>query len=206
MLMTLIRKEMMHHILSVRFVALLLMCLLLVPLTLHINYRTYLQNQINYQESVKLSGTEDEEKPPDAPAPDLEVSKLFLEPDAFKRVRERFRGIPSELSWHDTQWRKTRFNFNRRCALSPQLWETLISCLSPVLSLVCWHYCLRLMLSPVKEKQAHFGLPWQTLSSPRSIFVEQTDWWIHCFRCSVPCIVSLRFAPNCLTRISFGRV
>ena len=35
MLMTLIQKEMMHHILSVRFVALLLMCLLLIPLTLH---------------------------------------------------------------------------------------------------------------------------------------------------------------------------
>ncbi len=80
MLMTLIQKEMMHHILSVRFIALLLMCLLLVPLTLHINYRNYLQNQINYQESIKLSGAEDEEKPPDAPAPDLEVSKLFLEP------------------------------------------------------------------------------------------------------------------------------
>ena len=50
------------------------------PLTLHINYHNYLQNQINYQESVKLSGAEDEKKPPDAPAPDLEVSKLFLEP------------------------------------------------------------------------------------------------------------------------------
>ena len=33
MLMTLIQKEIMHHLLSVRFVALLLMCLLLVPLT-----------------------------------------------------------------------------------------------------------------------------------------------------------------------------
>ena len=42
MLLTLIQKEMMHHILSVRFVALLVMCLLLVPLTLHINYRNYL--------------------------------------------------------------------------------------------------------------------------------------------------------------------
>ena len=48
MLMMLIQKEMMHHILSVRFVALLLMCLLLIPLTLHINYRNYLQNQVNY--------------------------------------------------------------------------------------------------------------------------------------------------------------
>ena len=80
MLTTLIQKEMMHHILSVRFVALLVMCLLLVPLTLHINYRNYLQNQVNYQESIKLSGAETEEKPPDSPAPDLEVSKLFLEP------------------------------------------------------------------------------------------------------------------------------
>ncbi len=80
MLITLIQKEMMHQILSIRFIALLLMCLLLVPLTLHINYHNFLQNQINYQESVKLSGAEAEEKPPDAPDPDLEVSKLFLEP------------------------------------------------------------------------------------------------------------------------------
>lgn len=80
MLMTLIQKEIMHHILSVRFVALLLMCLLLVPLTLHINYRNYLQNQVNYQESVKLSVAETEERPPDTPHPNMEVSKLFLEP------------------------------------------------------------------------------------------------------------------------------
>ena len=80
MLMTLIKKEIMHHILSVRFVALLVMCLLLVPLTLHINYRNYLQNQVNYQESIKLSVSEAAEKPPDSPDPDTEVSKLFLEP------------------------------------------------------------------------------------------------------------------------------
>lgn len=83
MLMTLIQKEIMHHILSVRFVALLVMCLLLVPLTLHINYRNYLQNQVNYQESVKLSAAESEEKPLDAPDPDTEVSKLFLEPTSL---------------------------------------------------------------------------------------------------------------------------
>ena len=80
MLLTLIQKEIMHHILSVRFVALLLMCLLLIPLTLHINYRNYLQNQVNYQESIKLSVAETEEKPPDSPGPNMEVSKLFLEP------------------------------------------------------------------------------------------------------------------------------
>ena len=80
MLLTLIQKEMMHHILSVRFVALLVMCLLLVPLTLHINYRNYLQNQANYQESLKRSTEASEGKLPDAPDPDTEVSKLFLEP------------------------------------------------------------------------------------------------------------------------------
>ena len=80
MLLTLIQKEVMHHILSVRFVALLVMCLLLVPLTLHINYRNYLESQINYQESLKLSTAEAEEKPPDAPDPNTEVSKFFLEP------------------------------------------------------------------------------------------------------------------------------
>ena len=80
MLITLIQKEIMHHILSVRFVALLLMCLLLVPLTLHINYRNYLQSQVNYQESIKLSVEETEEKLPNDPHPNMEVAKLFLEP------------------------------------------------------------------------------------------------------------------------------
>jgi len=83
MLLTLIQKEMMHHILSVRFVALLVMCLLLVPLTLHINYRNYLQNQVNYQASIELSVAEiDDALHPlrDPPAPDAEFSKLFLEP------------------------------------------------------------------------------------------------------------------------------
>ena len=49
MLMTLIQKEMMHHILSARFVALLLMCVLLIPLNLHINYHHYLKRQIDYR-------------------------------------------------------------------------------------------------------------------------------------------------------------
>ena len=80
MLMTLIQKEIMHHILSVRFVALLLMCLLLVPLTLSINYRRYSQNLVDYQESIKREQTEAEENPPNAQDPNAEVSKLFLKP------------------------------------------------------------------------------------------------------------------------------
>ena len=81
MLMTLIQKEVMHHILSVRFVALLLMCLLLVPLTLSTNYRNYRQNLVDYQEAVKLANIEETTMSPGMPLePELEVSKLFLKP------------------------------------------------------------------------------------------------------------------------------
>jgi len=81
MLGTLIQKEMMHHILSVRFVALLLMCLLLIPLTLSINYRHYQQNLVDYQEAVKLANIEETTINPKMELkPELEVSKLFLKP------------------------------------------------------------------------------------------------------------------------------
>ena len=80
MLMTLIQKEIMHHILSVRFVALLLMCVLLIPLTLAINYRRYNQNLVDYQESVNRAQAEAKENPPTGQDPNTEVSKLFLKP------------------------------------------------------------------------------------------------------------------------------
>ena len=81
MLMTLIQKEIMHHVLSVRFVALLVMCLLLVPLTLSINHRNYRQNLLDYQESVKLTNIEEKILNPSMSLePELEVSKLFLKP------------------------------------------------------------------------------------------------------------------------------
>ena len=81
MLMTLIQKEMMHHILSARFVALLLMCLLLIPLTLHINYGNYRQNLVDYQEAIKRANIEEAEVYPQSPPePDQEVSKVFLKP------------------------------------------------------------------------------------------------------------------------------
>ena len=81
MLMTLIQKEVMHHILSVRFVALLLMCLLLVPLTLSTNYRNYRQSLVDYQEAVKLANIEETTMNPGMPLdPEVEVSKLFLKP------------------------------------------------------------------------------------------------------------------------------
>ncbi|MDE0686995.1 MAG: ABC transporter permease [Candidatus Poribacteria bacterium] len=81
MLMTLIQKEIQHHLLSVRFVALLLMCLLLVPLTLSTNYRNYRQSLVDYQEAVKLANIEETTMNPGMPLePELEVSKLFLKP------------------------------------------------------------------------------------------------------------------------------
>ena len=81
MFLTLIQKEMMHHILSVRFVALLLMCLLLIPLTLSINYRNYQQDLVDYQEAVKLANIEEKTVNPKMPLePEIEVSKLFLKP------------------------------------------------------------------------------------------------------------------------------
>ena len=81
MLLTLIQKEIMHHVLSVRFVALLLMCVLLIPLTLSINYQSYRQNLVDYQEAVKLANIEEKTMNPKMPLePEIEVSKLILKP------------------------------------------------------------------------------------------------------------------------------
>lgn len=84
MLITLIRKEMMHHILSARFIALLLMCVLLIPLNFHINYHRYLQRQVDYQETVKDENNKDPAEQPwlqkQRTDPNLEVSKLILKP------------------------------------------------------------------------------------------------------------------------------
>ena len=95
MLMTLIRKEMMHHILSARFVALLLMCVLLIPLNLHINYHHYLKRQTDYQEQEKRKDEDTLKDENDKKSggvhisfkfttkeadPNFEVSKLILKP------------------------------------------------------------------------------------------------------------------------------
>ena len=81
MLLTLIQKEMMHHILSVRFIVLLLMCLLLVPLVLTMNYQHYRQNLFDYQEALKLANTEETEVNTNMELdPELEVARLYLKP------------------------------------------------------------------------------------------------------------------------------
>ncbi len=81
MFLMLIQKEMMHHILSVRFVALLLMCVLLIPLTLSINYQSYRQDLVDYHEAVKLANIEEKTMNPKMPLePEIEVSKLIFKP------------------------------------------------------------------------------------------------------------------------------
>ena len=84
MLIILIQKEIIHHILSARFVALLVMCILLIPLNFHINYHRYLQRQVNYQETLKEEKNKDQAKQPwltrKTTDPNLKVSKLILKP------------------------------------------------------------------------------------------------------------------------------
>ena len=104
MLMTLIQKEIMHHILSVRFVALLLMCLSLIPLTLSINYRNYRQNLVDYQEAVKLANLEEKTVNPKMPLePEIEVSKLFLKPTPMSVFANGLGDRAAKLSWDDPQ-------------------------------------------------------------------------------------------------------
>ena len=109
MLITLIQKEVMHHILSVRFVALLLMCLLLVPLTLSTSYRNYQQNLVDYQEAVKLANIEETTMNPGMPLdPELEVSKLILKPTPLSVFANGLAdALPSYLGM-TPQWGYTR--------------------------------------------------------------------------------------------------
>ena len=84
MLGTLIQKEIMLHLLSVRFVALLLMCALLIPLNFHVNYRSYLKRQVDYQEAIKNGNTENSAEEDHWKwqniNPNFEVSKLIFQP------------------------------------------------------------------------------------------------------------------------------
>ena len=60
-----------------------LMCLLLIPLTLSINYSSYLQRQVDYQEALKIAkddATTVNSIVLEPPKPTVEISKLFLKP------------------------------------------------------------------------------------------------------------------------------
>ena len=205
MLITLIQKEMMHHILSVRFVALLVMCLLLVPLTLHINYRNYLQNQVNYKESLKLSTTEAEEKPPDAPDPDTEVSKLFLEPtplSVFAKGLEE--SLPSYLGMTRNGVKQGSMSLGE-APLSSALGNLdFLFVVSTVFSLLALLFTFDAVAG---EREA--GHPPDYLVkriTARFVLVEQTHGWIYCVCCPVSGSVPVRFTFACLARFPLGRV
>ena len=126
MSITLIQKEITLHILSARFIALLLMCVLLIPLNFHINYRRYLQRQVDYQEAVKK---ENNKNPADKPwvhrqttDPNLEVSKLILKPTPLSVFANRLRIHHPKLSGDDTQRDKTRGYRAIFCTDSLSLW------------------------------------------------------------------------------------
>ena len=102
MLMTMIQKEITHHILSVRFVALLVMCLLLVPLILSTNYRNYRQNLVDYQEAVKLANIEETTVNVKKPLePEAGGFQTHPQTDPFKRLRKWVSRYIAKLSRHD---------------------------------------------------------------------------------------------------------
>ena len=126
MLTTLIQKEMMHHILNARFIALLLMCVLLIPLNFHINYQRYLQRQVDYQEAVKGENSREPAEQPwlerKTTGPNLEVSKLINKMNVElapleETARLKYRNLVSKLDRRYQQERKRQdeigINFSR---------------------------------------------------------------------------------------------
>ena len=188
MLLTLIRKEMMHHLLSVRFIVLLLMCLLLVPLTLSINYQHYRQNLVDYQEAVKLANIEEKTVNPKlALEPEIEISKLFLKPTPLERVSRNGLGdaLPIYLGMTRNGITQGARNLRFQISLS-QLFGHLdfLFVVGTVFQLSS-RYCLRLMWLPGSEKRAPFGSLYQILI-PRDLFsMEQINWRI----CGVYCCI-----------------
>ena len=103
--MTLIQKEVMHHILSVRFVALLLMCLLLVPLTLSISHRNYRQSLVDYQEAVKLANIEETTVNLKMPlGTGLGGFQAHPSTDTYECLRKRISRRTAKLPRHNSKW------------------------------------------------------------------------------------------------------
>ena len=88
--MTLIQKEVMHHILSVRFVALLLMCLFARSTDpFHQLPKLSPKNLVDYQEAIKLANIEETTMNPGMPLdPEVEVSKTLPQTDSLERLRK----------------------------------------------------------------------------------------------------------------------
>ena len=205
MLMTLIQKEMMHHILSVRFVALLVMCLLLVPLTLSTNYQNYRQNLVNYQEAVKLANIEETTVNPKMPLePEVEVSKLFLKPTPLSVFANGLGdALPSYLGMTRngvTLGPPVLFSAPHSYLLGHLDFLFLVGTVFSLLAL--------LFTFDAVAGERETGDPSDYLSklpAARFLLVEQADWWVSCVRRSVLSIVSIRFTVDCVARVSLGR-
>ena len=144
------------------------MCVLLIPLNLHINYHHYLKRQIDYQEQetledenvLKDENSEDQEgmsiKFKLATDTNLEVSKLILKPTPLSVFAT---GLESALPRYLGMTRNgiTRGEASLSTAPIAFLLGHLDSCLSSAPSLAYWHYCLHLMPLRAKEKPEHFG-------------------------------------------------
>ena len=204
MLMTLIQKEVMHHILSVRFVALLVMCLLLVPLTLSTNYRNYRQNLVDYQEAAKLANIEETTMNPGMPLdPELEVSKLILKPTPLSIFANGLAdALPGYLGM-------TRNGITQGA-------PALSSSLSYLLGHLDFLFVVGDRLQSTRitvyvrcgRRGTRSGHPSDHLSqflAARPIFMEQINRRIRSFYRSVLGVVTVRLTDTCLARLPSRR-
>ena len=200
MLMTLIQKEMMHHILSVRFVALLLMCVLLIPLTFSISYRKYTQNLTDYQESVNRSRAETKENPPNAQNPNIEVSKLFLKPTPLSVFAN---GLGEVLPIYLGMTRNGMRTGSTALAQAPLAYVLgnldFLFIVGTVFSLLALLFTFDTVAG---ERNRHTSDKPIKSRSPRCVFVEQTNRWIRCVRSSVFSLFPLGVTPARLARVS----
>ena len=196
----------MHHILSVRFVALLVMCLLLVPLTLHINYRNYLQNQVDYQASIELSAAEIDDALHwlrDPPAPDEEFSKLFLEPAPLSVFAKGLtESLPSYLGMTRNGVKQGSTSLGD-ASLSSALGNLdFLFVVSTVFSLLALLFTFDAVAG---EREA--GTLRVTLANalPRDLFLwSKLIGGYIVFVVPFFSVVSVRFARACFARVSFG--
>ena len=202
MLRTLIQKEILHHLLSVRFVALLLMCLLLIPLTLSINYRSYRQDLVDYQEGVKLANIEEKTMNPKMPLePEVEVSKLILKPTPLSVFAKGLEdSLPSYLGM-------------TRNGITPGIPSTFSAPLSQLLGHLDFLFVVSTVFSLLAllftfDVVAGGARSWHDSDyaikrcAARSLSVGQVNRWLPCVRCSVSGIVSIRVTSACLARVS----
>ena len=205
MLLTLIQKEVLHHILSVRFVALLLMCLVLIPLTLSINYRNYRQNLVNYQEAVKLANIEETTVNPKMPLePEVEVSKLFLKPTPLSVFANGLGdALPSYLGMTRngvTLGPPVLFSAPHSYLLGHLDFLFLVGTVFSLLAL--------LFTFDAVAGERETGTLRITLANslPRDFFLwSKLIGGYLVFRRSVLSIVSIRFTVDCVARVSLGR-